>query len=190
MRHPMNLTMLSFAVLVLGCAVSEADSEKKAKGKGVVVQLDEFKSTTPGEWKEEAPENTMRYAQFLLPKAKDDKKDANLVIFKGLGGGVTANIKRWKDQFIPPEGKTIDDVAKVSTIKIGSKEATMLDVSGTYKFKARPFDPQSKEEQLPNYRMLAIYFDGEAPYQIRLTGPAKTVDSYKKGFDEWIKGFK
>ena len=190
MRNPMRLALLSFAVLVVGCAASEADSDKKAKGKGVEVQIDDFKSTTPADWKEEPPENKMRYAQFRLPKVEGDKQDAHLVIFKGLGGGVANNIKRWKDQFIPPAGKKIDDVAKESTIKIGTKEATLLDISGTYRFKAQPFNPQSKEEQLANYRMLAIYFDGTEPYQIRLTGPAKTVEKYKKSFDEWIKGFK
>jgi hypothetical protein len=39
--------------------------------------------------------------------------------------------------------------------------------------------------------MLAIYFDGPKDlYQIKLTGPAKTVEAYKKGFDEWLKNFK
>ena len=39
--------------------------------------------------------------------------------------------------------------------------------------------------------LLAIYFDGpENPYQIKLTGPAKTVEAYKTGFDEWVKNFK
>ena len=39
--------------------------------------------------------------------------------------------------------------------------------------------------------MLAIYYDGaDNPYQIKLTGPAKTVEAYKKGFDDWVKNFK
>src|SRR5438105_628606 len=108
MQHPTRFTLLSFAVLIVGCAgnaVSEADSEKK--GKGVEVRIDALKSTTPGDWKEEPPANKMRYAQFSLPKAKDDKQNGEVVIFKGLGGGAPANIKRWKDMFLPPEGKTI-----------------------------------------------------------------------------------
>jgi hypothetical protein len=188
MRHLMRFTLLSFAAIIVGCAVSEADSEKKEKG--VEVQIDDLKATTPGEWKEEEPSNKFRSAQFRLPKAKDDKQNGEVVIFKGLGGGVDANVKRWKEQFQPPEGKTIDDVAKVTKVKIGGEEATMLDVTGTYSFKARPFDPQSKAELLPNYRMIAIYYQGKDPYQIKMTGPAKTVEQYKKGFDEWVKAFK
>jgi hypothetical protein len=39
--------------------------------------------------------------------------------------------------------------------------------------------------------MLAVQFEGpDNPYHIKLTGPAKTVDEAKKGFDEWLKGFK
>jgi hypothetical protein len=39
--------------------------------------------------------------------------------------------------------------------------------------------------------MLGVHFEAEKnPYHIKLIGPAKTVEHYKKGFDEWLKGFK
>jgi hypothetical protein len=171
-------------------SAADGDNEKE-KGKGAVVDLGGLKSTTPGDWKEDEPANRMRYMQFRLLKKGDDKEDAELIIFKGLGGGSKANIERWKGQFEPPEGKKIEEVAEVKEIKIGDRPATYLDVQGTYKFKAQPFNPRSKEEKKPNYRMLAIYFDGsDNPYQIKLTGPAKTVEVYKKGFDEFVKNFK
>ena len=44
---------------------------------------------------------------------------------------------------------------------------------------------------LADYRMLAVHFEGKKEvYHIKLTGPAKTIDMYKKGFDEWVKAFK
>jgi hypothetical protein len=190
--------IFGFAMLVcvaLACSPSASESTAadgdKDKSKGVVVDLDGAKATTPGDWKEEAPANRMRFMQFRLPKKGDDKEDAELVIFQKLGGGSKANVDRWKGMFVPPEGKKIDDVAEVKEIKIGDRPATYLDVRGTYKFRLQPFNPRSKEEKKPNYRMLAIYFEGpKEPYQIRLTGPAKTVEAYKKGFDEWLKNFK
>jgi hypothetical protein len=183
----MRYALLTLTVAVLGCAVSVSAEEKK----GVEVSLDGLKATTPGDWVEEQPSNKMRYAQFKLPKAKGADRDGEIVIFKGLGGGTAANVKRWKDQFIPPEGKKIDDVAKVETIKIGGHEATLLDVQGTYRFKAQPFNPNAKEELMPHYRMVAIYFEGPKDiYQVRMTGPSKTIEQYKKGFDEWLKSFK
>jgi hypothetical protein len=188
----MRFALLTLAVLVVGCAVSTTAEEEKDKGgKGKEISLDGLTSTTPGTWVSEEPSNKMRFAQFKLPRAKGDERDGEVVIFKGLGGGTKPNIERWKGQFIPPEGKTIDDVAKVETIKIGTNEATQLDVQGTYKFKNPPFDPNAKEERLPHYRMVAIYFDGPKDvYQIKMTGPSKTLEMYKKGFDEWVKAFK
>ena len=39
--------------------------------------------------------------------------------------------------------------------------------------------------------MIAIHLEGPKDvYHIRLTGPAKTIEQHKKGFDAWIAGFK
>jgi hypothetical protein len=172
---------------VVGLAVLSAAADKK----GTEVDFDGLKSTAPAAWVEEAPANNMRYMQFKLPKAKDDKADGEVVIFKGISGSAKDNIKRWKDQFIPPEGKSIDDVAKVTEFKVGDAMVTFLDVSGTYLYKARPFDPNAKPEKMEGYRMLAVVFEGpKNPYHVRLVGPAKTVEGQAKAFEEWIKGFK
>jgi hypothetical protein len=158
---------------------------------GPVVDLDGLKSAAPAAWQEESPSNRMRLAQFKLPKAKDDSHDAELIIFKNAGGSVRDNVNRWKGQFTPPEGKNIDDVSKVEEIKIAGRDATLLDVHGNYTYKQRPFDPNDKGEKRPDYRMLAIQFQGPTNlYHIRLVGPAKTIEQYKKGFDDWLKNFK
>ncbi|MGH7171177.1 MAG: hypothetical protein ACRELG_12945 [Gemmataceae bacterium] len=195
MRRLIGFMVLACMAAACSPAASEsnaADGDKdKSKGKGVVVSLDGVKSTTPGDWKEEAPANRMRFMQFRLLKKADDKNDAELIIFKGLGGGSKANIERWKKQFLPPKDKKIEDVAKVKEIKIGDRPAMYLDIQGTYLFNPQPFNPRSKPQAKPNYRMLAIYLDGsDNPYQIKLTGSAKTVEAYKKGFDAWVKNFK
>jgi len=194
MQRILGFMLLAFVALACSPSASEstaADGDKD-KGKGIEVSLDGLKSTTPGDWKEEAPANRMRFMQFRLPKKGDDKEDAELIIFKGLGGGSKANIERWKKQFVPPKGKSIDDVAEVKEMKLGDRPASFLDVQGTYLFNPQPFNPRSKAEEKPHYRMLALYFVGpkDEPYQIKLTGPAKTVEAYKKGFDEWLKNFK
>ena len=172
--------------LALDSGVVSADDKK-----GDTVELDGLKAAVPGDWQKEKPANLMRYLQFKLPKNKDDKDDAELVVFKSLSGTAEANIKRWKDMFMPPEGKTIEEASKVTEIKIGGTKSPYLDVSGTYKFKAAPFDPKAKVELKPGYRMLAIQYDGKNDtYHLRLVGPAKTVDQYKKGFDDWLTALK
>ena len=68
MRHTSALVVLALAAAGL-----------RAADKGTVVDLDGLKSAAPSSWKEEAPSNQMRLAQFKLPKAKEDKADAELV---------------------------------------------------------------------------------------------------------------
>jgi hypothetical protein len=162
--------------------------------KGADVTIDGLKSRTPADWAEEPSTSRMRVHQFRVPRAEGDSSDAELTIFffgPGGGGDAASNVKRWKSMFAPPEGKRPDDIAKVEQFKVGDIPVTYVDVDGTYKFKARPFDPNAKEELKPDYRMLAVYFGSpHGPYFFRLVGPAKTVTQHKQGFDDWLKGFK
>lgn len=195
MRQLIGFMMLAFMAAACSPSASQSNvansAEDKGKGAGAVVDIDGVKSTAPAEWKEEEPANRMRYMQFRLAKKGEDKENAELIIFKGLGGGGKANVERWKKQFLPPQDKKIEEVAQVTEIKIADRPAVYLDIQGTYLFNPQPFNPRSKAEEKPDYRMLAIYVDGaQNPYQIKLTGPAKTVEAYKKGFDEWVKNFK
>src|SRR5688572_6751401 len=133
MRRMLNLAGL-FVALLAALSVGAADDEK-----GMVVDLDGLKSRTPATWKSEKP-GQFRMAQFALPGKKGDEGDTDLIIFKGLGGGVKANVDRWRNQFIPPPGKKADEVAVVKEIKIGGKAATQLEIEGTYR--TAPFDPK------------------------------------------------
>lgn len=188
----MRVQTCFLALMVLAGLSSMAwSADEGKKDKGAVVTLDDVSSRTPATWKAERPANRMRFAQFLLPKQGDDENDAELIIFKGLGGSAKANVDRWKAQFLAPKDKTIADVSKVREIKIGGMEATRLDIHGIYKFKARPFDPSAPEERRAHYRMVAIQVEGPRDvYQIKLVGPDKTVEHFLKGFDQWIKDFK
>jgi len=166
-----------------------------AGGKGTAVELDGLKSTAPAAWKAGTVESKFRVYEFKIPKADGDKDDAELVIFhfgEGGGGGVAENLKRWKGMLAaPPGGKTIDESAKVDKIKVGDVPTTVLDVSGTYLYKFPPFAPNAKITPKENYRLIGVVFESpKGPYFFRLTGPAKTVEANKKGFDEWIKAFK
>ena len=82
---------LAVAGLAFATATTARSADDKQE-KGTVVTLDGLSSRTPADWKQEEPANKMRFAQFSLPKVKDDKADAELVIFKGLGGSAKDNI--------------------------------------------------------------------------------------------------
>jgi hypothetical protein len=183
------LITIGSGILILGSGVATLQG---GEGNGTVVEIDGLKSRTPANWVAEKA-SKLRVAQFRVPKVGNDKADAEVVIFyfEGQGGGVEANVKRWKDMFFPPRGKTIDDVATVEKLKVADVPVTYLDVHGTFKYKKAPFIPDSEAELRPDYRMLAAYFGSKnGPYFLRFVGPAATVAQHKKGFDEWLKNFK
>ena len=159
-----------------------------AAEKGVAVEWGGVRSTTPAGWKEETPSNTMRLAQFKLPKEKGDAADAELALFKSPGGGtVEANLERQVKKFELAK----DAKPAVSKIKIGKNEATYQDITGTLLKKFPPFDPNAKITKVENYRQIYVIFEGkDAVYSLTLLGPAKTVEKHKKEFDEWLKNFK
>ena len=155
------------------------------------IEFGKLKSKTPDSWKSEKVKGLFRAFQFVVPKADDDRKDAEVVIFYFERGAGSAedNIKRQQKAFIPAEGQKI--VSSLDNFKVGGVEVAYLDISGTYVTKNPPFDPKAKEERFPNYRMLYVYFPADnGLYTVRLVGPAKTVEQSKKGFEDFIKSFK
>jgi hypothetical protein len=181
------------AVLLASARLTTGD-DKQTDRKGAAVEIDGLKSQTPAAWLDQKPANKMRFKQFRLPPEKKGEDAAELVIFffgTGQGGSASDNIDRWKSTFVAEKGKKIDDVAKTEIFKVSGVDVTYLDVSGTYLSKFPPFDPNAKTVKKPNYRLLGVVFESaNGPYFIKLTGPAGTVEHYKKGFDEWLKAFK
>ncbi len=181
------MQFLSLALAALTPGLLFGSGTDAGDKKGITVTLGALKSVTPSDWTSQSPANKFRAYQFKI-------QDAELVIFffgEGSGGSTADNIKRWKGQFVPPEGKTIDEASKVESIKLAKAELTYLDVRGTYLYKNPPFDPNAKTERRPHYRRLGVVFGCEGgPYFITLTGPAKTVEQTKKSFDDWLKNFK
>jgi hypothetical protein len=162
---------------------------------GEAVDLGGLTSKTPDTWKKQKPASNLRTYQFAVPKVEGDKEDAELVVFffgAGGGGGTEDNIKRWKTQFIAPDGKTIEEVSKLEKYKVGKgADVVCLDIAGTFKYKNPPFSPTAKEERKEGFRRFNVIFDTDkGAYFITLTGPAKTMAKNKEAFDGWIKAFK
>src|SRR5438093_572464 len=127
-----------FSVLALSAAAASAAAPAPAAG--TPVELGGLKSDAPAAWKESASTSPMRVKQFAVPGKAGD---AEVVIFffgQGQGGSVEDNLARWKKQFEPPAGKT-EAPSKTETLKLAATSATLLEISGTYLFKARPMEP-------------------------------------------------
>lgn len=176
----------SLCVFALALVVPSQAGEPK----GTVVKLDKLSSTTPADWKSEKPITRLRSHQFRLPGAKD-AKDAEIFIFPDLTKSVEENFTRYKDMFVPPEGKTVDDISKTAKIEVGKAKVSILDVEGTWQYRERPFDPKSKQETRPDSRVIFVIFNtDDGNYLIRLAGPNATVKQHAKAFYDWIKAFK
>jgi hypothetical protein len=138
--------------------------------------------TKPAAWKDRAPASSMRAAEFIVPKAPGDSEDGEVIVyyFGGGGGSVEANLQRWTSQF----QSTKDPVRTTATVN--GLKLTSLDVSGTYVADMRP--GASEHYNKPGFRMRATVVEmPKGPYFIKLTGPAKTVDSAGAAFDQFLK---
>ena len=132
------------------------------------------------------PPNSMRAAQFTLPKVETDPEDADLALFVFPGGAGTSkqNLDRQLAKFLD-DGRTVKD----GKVPVGPIEATYQDVSGT--FKKKPFPMSTDFKPVPGFRQLYVLFekDGQQFY-LTLLGPKATVEKHKAAFEEWLKSFK
>lgn len=126
----------------------------------------------------------MRAANYVIPAAPGDSDPGELAVYyfgAGQGGAVEANIQRWIGQFRAPDGGPADQLAKRSTKTVNGVEVEILDLTGTYLFKASPMAPSATPK--PGYRMLAAIAKGpDAPVFFKLTAPKKTADSVESEF--------
>lgn len=185
MRH---WTWTGVVIVLLASLGASASADEK----GTIVTIDGLSSRAPADWKAVDAARQFRFKEFVVPGEGGAKSNAELIVFffgAGSGGGIDENLKRWKGMFEAPDGKKIDDVAKVEKLMIGTVKATYLDVSGTYLYKPFPMAPQA--ERRPDHRMIAVVFESpNGPYFFRLVGPEKTVTANKAKFDDWLKNFK
>lgn len=168
-----------------------AASPVLADEKGTEVKIGHLVATTPANWKKEKPANLLRSYQFKLPGDKDQPAP-ELAIFPESNPDPAKSFPKWKAQFVPPEGKTTDDLCKTGKWELKGATVTYLDVSGgTWKFKERPQDPKSKQMFLDNYRVIwVIVAEKDEATQIRLSGPAESVDKQFKVFESFVKSLK
>jgi hypothetical protein len=156
---------------------------------GDVVELGGLKSRAPADWVEERPDNAHGYKQYRLQAVRDDTENVRLTIQspeRGTRDSAEKEVQRWKEMFLPPQGKKMDTVAKVRELKVQGAALIYLDVQGDYKG-----TPGDRTTQRQNYRLLGVYFvTPQGTHLIRLFGPADTVEFYRQGFEDWLKAFK
>ncbi len=184
------------ALLALSTACSQKQEPAKhgqpaASSKPAVANLTQLQWTAPEGWVAEPSSSGMRLSQYKLPKVEGDAEDALCYVshFPGTGGSVEANLSRWYDQFIQPDGRPSSAVAKVNKAEHNGFQQTTVDVSGTFSQTTTPMGPTGGD--MPNYRMLGGVIETPVgPWFVKLIGPEKTVAHWEKSFNEFMKSFR
>ena len=151
---------------------------------GAVIALSGGKFLMTGDkgWKKKTPRVNIIEAEFAIPKLEGDAADGRLTVMAS-GGGVKANVDRWKGQFSKTEKSS------VTKQKVGDFEVHIVDISGTFKDQRGPFAPATMRK---DYRMMGaiIVMEDGPDYFAKLYGPQKTIEKNAKGFMAFVKSFK
>ena len=141
--------------------------------------------TAPAGWKAEAA-RPMRAATYSIAPAAGDTAGAECVVNffgPGQGGGVEANIERWKGQVQGPDGKPAP--AKIDKRTVRGVPITIIDASGSYSGMGGPM--AAAPTTAAGYRLLGAIVEGPGgSVFFKLTGPAKTIASQQKNFDQLL----
>ena len=138
----------------------------------------------PLDWVQFDTSSPLRVAQFGLPRAPGDSEDAELVVyyFGGEGGAVEANLDRWTNQMVQPDGRSSSDVATTTSFDVAGMSVTVLDVPGIYSAEVQPGAGMRYYKR--GFRLKAAVVETPVgPYFFKLTGPGRTVTEWESGFN-------
>lgn len=140
--------------------------------------------TAPAAWKAEAP-RPMRAATYTLALAAGDQGVAECVVNyfgPGQGGGVDANIERWRGQVLGTDGKPA--AGKIDKRTVRGVPITVVDASGTYTGMG---GPMAGGKPVAGYRLIGAIVEGPGgSVFFKLTGPAKTIAAQQKNFEQLL----
>jgi hypothetical protein len=136
--------------------------------------------TAPAGWKSGDPK-PMRAATYMAG-------DAECVVYffgQGQGGGVQANIDRWKGQFSGDNGQP--PASKTGKRTIHGLPVTTIEIAGSYAGMAAMGGAAGPKA---GYRMLgAIIENPGGNIFLKFTGPAKTIAANETKFDQLLASF-
>lgn len=146
----------------------------------------ELKYTAPAVWQREPVKSQMRVDQYRLPRAEGDREDGELAVTTNIGGGIEANIGRWRSQFSTAEGQPIPDSAfKSETIDADGLKIVFVDITG--RFNAGATMPGGDATPKDNYRMLAAIVETpNGPWFFKALGPNATMVKHRDEFVEFL----
>jgi hypothetical protein len=148
---------------------------------------EKYSLTAPADWVKKEPRSRIVEYEFEIPKAEGDELPGRVTVM-GAGGGVEANVSRWKGQFKSDEGEVKADLKQS---KVADQDVHFVDIKGTYVDKPSPF-AQTPGVDRANYRMIGaiITTEGGGQYFVKAYGPAKTMEKAQPAFQKMVEGLK
>ena len=174
----MKITTLLFCFLAVP-AVADSPTEQPTKvdvfGTGSLTVPPKFKSTPPA--------SRIVQHEFMVP-GEGEMAPARITMMAA-GGGVEANLDRWKGQF--GGDKTVGETEKTMS---GEFTVHTIDVAGTYadSMGGGPFSG-GKKVMRDDYAMLGAILVAPAgqSYFVKMIGPKDVVMPNKEAFMEMVK---
>ncbi|QDT42462.1 hypothetical protein Pan241w_25460 [Gimesia alba] len=149
--------------------------EQQAAG---VKEFDGIQFRVPAGWEQVAltpAQQGMISASFKIPQAGNGVK----LTLSSVGGGIDANIQRWKGQFQLPPG----EAPLQETIRIDHVDAIWLDLRGTF-----DSGPAINSSVALGMRMIGVAIPrSPRDFYLKLTGPREQLLKAEAEFREFVK---
>jgi hypothetical protein len=141
------------------------------------LKFDGIEFTAPADWNQVSiPPEKKGFidAQLMIPAGGDELA----LTLSSIGGGIDANVERWKTQFEMDGGsKPI-----IEPIDIGGRKGTWVDLAGTFQSSIG-----GKPGPHPNSRMLGVGIPAEPrDFYLKVTGPAEAVEKVREPLREFV----
>ena len=148
-------------------------SEVSTSASSERVEIDGLKFAIPANW-EKVELSQMQMGMISARYKLSNAPDATLTLSRS-GGGIAANIDRWRGQFEQSRPEVLE------TIRIADTDSSMIDLEGRFSggFGQPPQD---------NWRMIGIIVPLSAQgYFIKLTGPTDQIKAIEEEFLAFAK---
>lgn len=134
-----------------------------------------FKFTVPADWEERPLKSPVLLGEFSIPGAGGPSR----LTLSTAGGGIEANLERWRGQFNPGPG---DGEPTTSEITFIGQTGTLIELSGTFA------DMFGGGKPNKNWKMLGVAIPlGGSDFFVKMTGPAEAVTARKAEFIKFIE---
>jgi hypothetical protein len=147
-------------------------------GGGEVSHEGQPKWEVPSGW-QEVPAEQFLVAKFIVTGNTGAKAAVNVSDLAGDGGGVTANVNRWRKQLGMSDISEAEIIKLASSVDVAGGKATLVDLSGT--------DARSGQ---PSQMVGVIVPQGGQTWFYKLMGDPKVVAAQKETFTKFVETVK